>query len=477
MYIRKVFVLFIISILTLSSGLSKETRIYGTSPEYKKKEFVFYTFNEPVLMEKLVLCSVVADNNGHFDITFEQNKTSEIYVEIGKYKGILITEPGNDYEIKLPPFTEISEFEERSVYFKRKPYWLGLPGKNDSDLNFQVRSFIKEYNLKIDENFSSIYKFASKDVADSIKSELNKKYPDSGNNFFNAVKLYSFAELDLLVNKNMTDVVINKYFAKNPILNDNTKYQEIFRVIFTNFLSKKASSIKGNQIYSLVNQGRFSELVSFFTKLGYNKELAEITVLKGLHDAYYSKDFVKEGVLDALRNAESKASNTSNRLLSAKITKKLTHISVGKNAPSFILPDINGEEVTLKSYEGRYIYLSFVHTDSPDCKKELNLLKNLQQRYNEVLDIVTISLDKKFNDTKVYWKKQNLRWTVLNGAIDKSVAESYSVKSTPSFYLIAPNGTFLLSPAPPVSRGFETEFVRAFRNHENLKKRNQHLNK
>lgn len=448
---------------------AKSTRIYGNAPGYAGKELVFYTYKEPVLMEKQILNSVNVSANGQFNLLFEQNETFEVYVDIGRFKGALIAEPGNEYEIKLPPFTDIPEKELRSPFFKRKLYWLGFPDKTESDLNFRYRGFVKNYNKKVDDKFVAIYRNSSKDAAESIKKELDSLYPDSENKFFNDIKLYYFSELDYTVNRLNADVVINEYFSKTPILNKNPKYQEVFRAVFTNFLSKQAATIDGNKIYGLVDQGRFSGLVVFFIQKGYNKEFAEMAVLKGLYDGYYSKDFKKEGVLKALGELKSRSAENKNRILAEKIIKKLTRNAVGKNAPLFILPDVHGKEVSLKSLENKYILLNFVHTDSYDCKYELNLIKNIQQRYHEVLEIVSISMDKEFNSATRYWSDNNFTWVLLNGTADKNVADNYSVKSTPAFYLIAPDGTFLLSPAPSVSKGFDAAFIRIFRNYENRK--------
>jgi len=467
---RLYFSFFILSLFTIISGYSKNTRIHGVSVEYKNKELVVYTYSDPVLMDKNILATSLVQERGNFNLTFDLHETSEVYIDLGKYKGILVTEPGKEYDIKLPPFEEVSERESRSPYFKQKPYWIGLNDKNEDELNYCLRSFIKDYHLKINDNVSDIYKNSSKIAAEAIISDLDKKYPDSGNKFFNSVKMYHFAELEYLVNKNNLDEVINKYFSGKPVQIQNPKYREVFRIIFTNFLSNKANSINGEEIYSLVNNGRFSQLVNFFIKDGYNRDFAEFAVLKGLYDAYYSKDFIKEGVLEAINNAGSEASTEETKLLSSKITKKLNHMVSGTHAPQFSLRDANGKETTLESFHGKYIYLNFIYTDSHDCQNELKLLKNVHQRYGEVLDVVTVSLDKDFNTSKNYWKDNKMEWVLLNGSDNNSIVNDYSVRSAPSFFLIAPDGILLLSPSPSVSEGFETVFVRAFRNYENKRK-------
>ena len=63
-----------------------------------------------------------------------------------------------------------------------------------------------------------------------------------------------------------------------------------------------------------------------------------------------------------------------------------------------------------------------------------------------------------------------MEWVLLNGSENNSIVNDYSVRSAPSFFLIAPDGILLLSPSPSVSEGFETVFVRAFRNYENKRK-------
>lgn len=56
---------------------------------------------------------------------------------------------------------------------------------------------------------------------------------------------------------------------------------------------------------------------------------------------------------------------------------------IGRKAPNFTLPDINGEHVSLSSFKGKVIVLSFWADWCPTCKREFTSLNRLCSTYGE----------------------------------------------------------------------------------------------
>jgi len=277
--------------------------------------------------------------------------------------------------------------------------------------------------------------------------------------------------LEYDVSQRDPDSVMMKYFATRPVEMGNAKYQELFRTMFTNFLKREAQSVESQKIIPLVDSGDWKGLVTYFTGKGYHASFAELAILKGLNDGFYSSFFDKKGILANLKHAEAEATNAQYRQMAKEISSRLTEVMAGSVAPEFSLPDTTGQTTTLNSFHGRYVYLNFFRNDNNESLEELKLLKNVQQRFQQVLTVVSISMNDDFSAAKQLWKKNRYNWPLLNASGNTKLADIYRIKDFPTYYLIGPDGKLLISPAPAVSRGFEAAFVRVFRDTENQRKR------
>ena len=131
----------------------------------------------------------------------------------------------------------------------------------------------------------------------------------------------------------------------------------------------------------------------------------------------------------------------------------------GLPAPIFELKDKNGKIVSLKDFEGRFVYLNFVKTKNCyACQRDLDILKSFYKKSKKFFDIVTISLDDNFNDLLQLAEKRSYNWTLLHFGNQKNIEKVYDVDIFPSYYVIAPDGTLALSPAPPPDNNFRNQF-------------------
>lgn len=444
---------------------AQNTVISGKASDYSGKELSFYSYSDPVIHQKHELGNVKIGADGSFSLTITTSQTIEIYTDLEKYTGTVIIEPGRNYFITLPPFTPRTAIEARSPYFQPMLYWLGLPQADQKDLNFVVRSFITEYNHETVKNTSAIYQNASKETVNGIIQRLEQKFSENKNDYFLILKLYYYADLEFIVNHQTPDQIIQKYFAQKPLKLQNPVYQKCFKSIFTDFLRKEAQNIKNRKINTLVNSGNFSGLISFFESRGYRNDFAELVVLKGLYDGYYSGSFNKESILKALDQAQTSVSYEPLRAIVTMIRQKLVTLSVGSKAPAIELNNLKNEPVTLDKYQGRFVYLVFFKSTSAECRAELDSIVSLERKFRQTLSIVSIATDDNFASDVKLWKDKGYNWELLNGSNKKQLVSKYNAEIVPAFYLLAPDGTFLLSQASPPSHDFESAFLKIFRDY------------
>ena len=126
---------------------------------------------------------------------------------------------------------------------------------------------------------------------------------------------------------------------------------------------------------------------------------------------------------------------------------------VGSRAPDFTLIDINGEDITLSDYRGKYVVLEWINYDCPFVAKHYNSknMQSLQDAYRGkgVLWLaVNSSAEGKqgqFSNNEIHKRLKKHQSTVDAYLIDGNgeVGRTYCATHTPHMYIIDPQGTLL----------------------------------
>jgi peroxiredoxin len=460
-------------LLTPADLYSQTTVLSGKAPDYGSKEITFYTIPDPVLHQKVGLATTRLTADGMFSVTLPVSHTIEIYSDLEKYCGTMVVEPSGNYQITLPPYSLRTTNEARSPYFKPAKFWFGLTGTDKTGLNLAVRSFVTDFNIETAKNTVPIYQYKSKEVVNEIIVRLEKKYSAVPDEYFKTLKKYYFAGLEYAVYQRNPEFIIKKYFASEPIHLTNPAYQRAFETIFTDFLRKQSQAIQNRGIIYLVNSGNYIDLITFYEKKGYSKEFAGLAVLKGLNDGYYSGSFSKTGVIKAVEMAQTTTTSLVLQSLARQVKDKITQLAAGGKAPSLKLLNLKKDSVSLDQYLGKFIYLTFFRSRSADCRTELDSIVSMEKRLGRFLSVVSVSLDDDFDNAVKLWKERGYSWELLNGSKQKQLIINYNTSATPTFYLIGPLGTLMLTQTPSPSQGFEPLFNKIFQRHSAGQKKPQ----
>jgi peroxiredoxin len=116
----------------------------------------------------------------------------------------------------------------------------------------------------------------------------------------------------------------------------------------------------------------------------------------------------------------------------------------GMVAPNFTLKNLDGEDVSLSQFRGKYVLVNFWATWCGPCKIEMPSLEALYQRFkNKNFALLAISNDM-FGSTvvKPFIKANNLNFTIL---LDQRLKASnaFGVTSLPATYMIDPEGKII----------------------------------
>jgi peroxiredoxin len=121
---------------------------------------------------------------------------------------------------------------------------------------------------------------------------------------------------------------------------------------------------------------------------------------------------------------------------------------IGKQAPEINLPDVNGKQVSLSSFKGKYVLVDFWASWCRPCRMENpNVVKAYNRFKDKNFTILGVSFDKPGD--KEAWqqavKDDNLTWTQISDLQHWSspVVAAYKIEGIPFNVLVDPQGRII----------------------------------
>jgi peroxiredoxin len=116
---------------------------------------------------------------------------------------------------------------------------------------------------------------------------------------------------------------------------------------------------------------------------------------------------------------------------------------VGKQAPDFTLPDVNGNPVSLNSLKGKYVLVDFWASWCRPCRMENpNVVAAFRKFKNKSFTVLGVSLDKEKESWIQAIQEDQLTWQHVSDLKfwDSMVVPLYGIEGIPFNVLIDPNG-------------------------------------
>ncbi|MDR3621508.1 MAG: sigma-70 family RNA polymerase sigma factor [Paludisphaera borealis] len=117
-------------------------------------------------------------------------------------------------------------------------------------------------------------------------------------------------------------------------------------------------------------------------------------------------------------------------------------IEVGQAAPDFDVKTMDGKDLSLDQFKGKYVLLDFWATWCAPCAEEIPNLKAAHERFagDPRFAMISLSLDEKPDDALYFVKSQKMTWLQSCVGPESAVVADYGASAIPQTILIAPDG-------------------------------------
>ena len=255
--------------------------------------------------------------------------------------------------------------------------------------------------------------------------------------------------------------ITTEYITGKPDYPQNYEYMNFFNSYFKNFLYSLSQKKEGQPINKLINEINYEGLMEFLATDARlkNDTLREGVIIKGLYEIYRMQEYRQEKIFSIFEIIAKKGKSVAHRQIAGNILNEFNRLIYGSKAPQFILPDVNGKQISLASFKGKFVYLCFWATWCSSCLSEIKLLQSIKTEMDNEVKFVCIATDAEVAPLAAFIKKNpKYNLTFLHMGTNTKIKDDYAVKSVPLFVFINPEGKIVNASAPKPSQNLKGYF-------------------
>lgn len=456
------FIVIFISIVSFSSfsqsvEYGKDNEVLGYAPDFVGKKVNVYKIQDYVSMKRTLLVSATVNKkDSTFRMTIPNKGTQKVIIEIDDQTAELYIHAGTRYAFKFPKANEKEELLDLDIE-------LTLIGIDSTDINYKIAAFDMWKDNFI---YAKMYELMSKDFSkyvDTFKMYVADYYKNEDDLYFLSYVKFSLAELEQ-INQVQNEtvrrfVIYMNYIRKQPILFGHDKYINFLKTFYDQQFKRYGDQIR-NEIYNAIDQASPSVLDTVLKKdkLLENSLIREFAMVINLGKEFYENEYNPNNIVYMLDSIHKHPKYEKNGQIAGNLLSIIKSRTAGFPAPRFHVND-GQDTISNGSLRGKYVYLHFFTTWDEQAKKEIEIMKQMYEKYNKYVEFVSIAMDEDRSKFEKFDQTQNIKWPTIYLGSEGDIIDAYEVENTPTYFLIDPEGFLVQSPALRPSPDGEYETI------------------
>lgn len=456
---QKLFLGLFFVLISLVVNAKATNTVTGFANKYIGKEVIVYFYEDYISLVKTKVASAVVSKEGEFSLSFYNEETRKVYVEIGKNNFSLFIQPNASYKIELADDGQHTS----PVGVEAGIFFLDL---DSTDINYKIIMFENEQMDFLQGFYDQKSMKTTRFVAqlDTFKINLTKQLEKETDSYFKTYVKYSIASLDNLafVGQRNEYEKYDFYIKNDPVAYQNDRYMDYILHYYQLYETELSNEV-GQELYKGIIKSSPSLIMN---ALGgdyalKNVRLRELVLIRMLSEMYFTEVYPKTNILDVLDSLSTSALFEEHKGIADRIIMRLTELKPGTRLPNASLP-INNQKKFISDYKGKHVYFQFIHSDNARSLEDVKLITPLNEKYGKYIDFVTVLVVDEtsplLKDPSKFINEYKVAWDFAVISKDDTAIERMKIKNYPYYLLIDAASYIVASPAlsPRPNNEYET---------------------
>jgi len=202
------------------------------------------------------------------------------------------------------------------------------------------------------------------------------------------------------------------------------------------------------QYRNLMSESNDSELIKTrfkeYQNLNITYEGIKINYIKNHPDQILSTYFLSRLRRDTIQKyvgiIKPIARNSTYWIGIEKKMEDLKKVIVGNPSPEIICKDIDGVQINLKEFNGKFVCLDFWGSWCAPCKRGIPEMKAYYKKYNGKLQFIGIACNDNESDLKKVIKDNDVQWTQILNEKNYDLSSKFAIEAYPTNIILDKNG-------------------------------------
>ncbi len=432
-------------------------QIQGNGIEYREKTLKVMKYEDLFTFEAETIAETRIGDDGNFNIEVPIEETTLLLLKIGRTNAHLFAEPGVKYTLILPP-PPIEELYDLG----KDPFILPEVFETGGNMNRWITTLERDLNAFAMASSMAI-NASSKQVALEHLEDVVAKYEDVQDPYFREYLQYRSIEFRAVHGGARSSSLLQE-FLESGVNHQQLSFSNALHALFSEHLaiysiqsfSDSARLAIENGSYALLNQ-----VLQTNASLS-NDTLRELVIITELAKLTHERKYPLMTTLEIMKEAQNSTRIPEHLVILENTIGQLTYLMEGTEAPNFSFQSVEGENVDLRTYRNRVVYVQFFDRLTPEALRQMSLMKVLKKGYGEDIAMFSLSVGMSAAEIKSLSSRYKFGW--FFGSINDPalVAEIYRLRSYPAYFLIDEQGMFIASPAPIPGARIERRFAQLY---------------